>query len=169
MDFVPLPQPYEKYSINKNGEVMNNIKKNKLSIWINKQGYKYYTLRNSVLNKKRNLSMHRLLARAFIENPKNLPCVDHIDRNRKNNDLDNLRWCSYQMNAINKDSKNPLGRGITYSRNKKRFHVNLWRDRKKKWIGVYDCLEEAKKAYRNAVEEWSSTSTTKTTPNLSKF
>ncbi len=51
MDFVPLPQPYEKYSINRIGEIMN--KKSKiLKMWINHSGYKYYTLRNSLLKKK---------------------------------------------------------------------------------------------------------------------
>jgi len=35
---------------------------------------------------------HRLLALAFIPNPNNLPEVDHIDRDRGNNDLSNLRW-----------------------------------------------------------------------------
>ena len=167
MDFVVLPPPYEKYSINRIGDIMNNKRKNILSKWINRHGYKYYTLRNSKLSVKRNLSQHRLLAIAFIENPDNLPCIDHIDRNRKNNDLNNLRWCSYQMNSINKDSKNPLGRGITYSVNKKRFHVNLFRNGKKKWIGVYDTHEEAKSAYRKAVEDWyEDNKTTKTTPVL---
>ena len=58
------------------------------------------------------------------------------------------------MNSINKDCKNPLGRGITRSRNKKKYCVNLWRDRKKKWIGVYDTIEEARSAYTKAVEDW---------------
>jgi len=154
MDFVPLPQPYEKYSINEQGEVINNHTKRKLSMWINQSGYKYYTLRNQEIKKKRNLSIHRLLGRVFINNPNDYPCIDHIDRNRKNNDLSNLRWVSYQMNSINKDCKNPLGRGITRSRNKKKYCVNLWRDRKKKWIGVYDTIEEARSAYTKAVEDW---------------
>ena len=164
MDFVPLPQPYEKYSINKSGEIMNNVKKNILKMWINKSGYKYYSLRNSVLKQKRNLSMHRLLGLSFIDNPNNYPCIDHIDRNRKNNNLSNLRWVSYQMNSINKENTNPLGRGITRSRNGKRFHVNLWRDRKKKWIGAYDTHEEAKCAYRKAVEDWEEARDTENTP-----
>ena len=36
--------------------------------------------------------VHRLLAEAFIPNIDNKPTVDHIDRNRLNNDLSNLRW-----------------------------------------------------------------------------
>ena len=64
------------------------------------------------------------------------------------------------MNSINTESKNPLGRGITRSKNGKRFHVNLWRDKKKKWIGAYDTQEQAKCAYKKAVEDWEKTITT---------
>ncbi len=165
MDFYELQSPYEKYSITKSGVIINNITNHIMSEWINRFGYKYYTLRNSELKTKRNLSKHRLIAKTFIDNPKNLPCVDHIDRNKKNNELDNLRWCSYQMNSINKDSNNPLGRGITYSHNKKRYNVNLFRDGKKNWVGVYDTIVEAKKAYETAVEDWY-LQTTKTTADL---
>lgn len=42
--------------------------------------------------------IHRLVAEAFIPNPDKLPCIDHIDCNKKNNRVDNLRWCSYAEN-----------------------------------------------------------------------
>lgn len=42
--------------------------------------------------------VHRLYAEAFIPNPNNLPCVNHIDGNKLNNDLSNLEWCSYSVN-----------------------------------------------------------------------
>ena len=154
MDYFVLPYPYEKYSINELGEVINNKKQKKLAVWINKHGYKYFTLRNSKFNKKRNIAQHRLLGKIFIDNPKNLPCIDHIDRNKKNNDLDNLRWVSYQMNSLNKENKNPLGRGITKSKSGKKYCVNLFRDGVKKWIGSYDTHAEAKQAYTKAVEDW---------------
>lgn len=168
MDFYKLQPPYEMYSITKSGIVKNNISNHVMREWTNKYGYLYYTLRNSELKTKRNLSKHRLIAKTFIENPKNLPCIDHIDRNKKNNEIDNLRWSNYQMNAINRDSNNPLGRGVTRSRNKKRYNVNLWRNNKKKWIGVYDTVEEARKAYKTAVENWY-LETTKTTPDLEEI
>jgi hypothetical protein len=166
MDFVPLQPPYENYSINKNGDLINNKKQKLLRAWYNRGGYKCFTLRNWGLNIKRNLTMHRLLGLSFIPNPNNYPCIDHIDRNVKNNNLNNLRWCSHQMNTINRICKNPLGRGIEYSRNKQRFYVNLWRNRKKKYIGVYDTIEEAKKAYKNAVEEWCEENSIENTADL---
>lgn len=45
--------------------------------------------------------IHRLVANAFIPNPNNLPCIDHIDRNYLNNSADNLRWCTQKENCNN--------------------------------------------------------------------
>lgn len=42
--------------------------------------------------------IHRLVAKAFIPNPNNLPQVNHIDLNRQNNRVDNLEWCDVQHN-----------------------------------------------------------------------
>ena len=38
--------------------------------------------------------VHRLVAEAFIPNPDNLPDIDHIDENKENNHVSNLRWSS---------------------------------------------------------------------------
>lgn len=43
--------------------------------------------------------IHRLVAEAFIPNPKNLPEVNHKDENKQNNCIDNLEWCSKEYNA----------------------------------------------------------------------
>ena len=42
--------------------------------------------------------VHRLVGMAFIPNPNNLPCIDHIDGDRTNNNVDNLRWCTTKEN-----------------------------------------------------------------------
>lgn len=49
--------------------------------------------------KMHNLQLHRLIAKAFILNPNNYPCVNHIDGNKQNNNINNLEWCSYSHNT----------------------------------------------------------------------
>lgn len=48
-------------------------------------------------------AIHRLIALTYIPNPKNLPQVDHIDRNPTNNCIDNLRWVTVAENNANRD------------------------------------------------------------------
>ena len=51
--------------------------------------------------KHKNCKVHRLVAEAFIPKPENKPCIDHIDTNRENNCVENLRWVTYQENYHN--------------------------------------------------------------------
>lgn len=56
------------------------------------------------LNKHRHrkaITLHRVVATAFIENPNNYPCIDHIDGDPLNNKASNLRWCTHIMNMNN--------------------------------------------------------------------
>lgn len=49
--------------------------------------------------------VHRLVAIAFMPNPHNKPCIDHINTNKNDNRVQNLRWCTIKENA-----ENPLSR-----------------------------------------------------------
>ena len=48
---------------------------------------------------------HRILAKHFIPNPENLREVDHIDRDKANNTLENLRWVTRSQNLSNRTMK----------------------------------------------------------------
>ena len=52
-------------------------------------------MRNGKVEKRQ---VSRLVAAAFIPNPENKPCVDHIDGVRFHNFVENLRWCSINEN-----------------------------------------------------------------------
>ena len=64
---------------------------------LNPNGYLFVGL--SINHKNHNKYLHRLVAEHFISNPQNLPCVNHIDGNKLNNNVENLEWCSYSQNS----------------------------------------------------------------------
>lgn len=54
----------------------------------------YLCVTLSLCGKHINAIVHRLVAKAFVPNPKNYPEVNHIDENKLNNSVDNLEWCT---------------------------------------------------------------------------
>ena len=103
-----LIEGYENYYITSKGVVFNtnyhskgitqklkfdNSKKNK-------RGQSYLRVTLSKHSKTKRFQVHRLVAKAFIPNPENKPCVNHIDGNPSNNNVNNLEWCTYSENEL---------------------------------------------------------------------
>lgn len=89
---------FEKYEVSNLGKVRNIKSGRLLKSYLDKDGYLKHCL--SEHNKKKYLFLHRIIAIAFIDNPEEKSCVNHIDENKTNNDLSNLEWCTVKENNI---------------------------------------------------------------------
>lgn len=87
------------YLISDNGEI-KNIKVNKILQGTIRNGYKMVKL--TVGGKKKDYLVHRLVALTFLDNPYNLPQVNHKDKNKLNNSVSNLEWISIKDNMIHR-------------------------------------------------------------------
>jgi len=136
------------YKINKNGDVFS-VKKNKiLKPQLNTTGYYYVNLYKEC--KLKSSTIHRLIALHFIDNPENLPIIDHIDRNRTNNNIENLRWCTYSDNQKNKDVKGCIYKYIRKYKEDYIFYKVLVRN---KYKGVFKTYDEAEEFLKKFLEE----------------
>ena len=75
----------------------------------NGNGYMVVYLKRDT--KRKTKCVHRLVAEVFIDNPNNLPEVNHIDGNKQNNHVDNLEWCTTSENI-----KHAYRIGLNYPR-----------------------------------------------------
>lgn len=150
-DFVPVKGYEDLYLISREGEIYSLITHKIMSPFRNSAGYE--CLRLTKDKKFKHKSIHRLLAEAFIPNPENKPCIDHIDGNPRNNSLSNLRWCTVKENSNNpitkwrnqslrqpwpKMSEDAIRKRSTKSR---KPVVQFSRDGK--YIKTWDCIKEA--------------------------
>ena len=80
--------------------------------------YGYYQIGLYGADKKQHwYLLHRLIAKAFLPNPDNLPDVAHKDENCKNNNLDNLQWTSKKDNNNMPLHKQRISEGKTGKKN----------------------------------------------------
>lgn len=97
LEFEEYKEIFPSYYISNFGNIKHD--NNFLKKCIHSNGYEQVNIR--IGNKYVTKLIHRLVAVAFITNPDNKPCVDHIDGNKRNNYVSNLRWVTPVENANN--------------------------------------------------------------------
>ena len=90
---------YENYLIFEDGSIINTITGKKAKPTL--ANTDYYVIGLTSDRKRKLFLLHRLIALAFIPNPDNKPFVDHINRNRGDNRIENLRWATFKENTHN--------------------------------------------------------------------
>ncbi len=118
MNWKPI-ENYPNYEISDCGMVLSHNIGNILKPGKNTEGYLLVILCKN--GEKKTCKIHRLVAQAFIPNPENKKCVDHINRDKTNNHIDNLRWATHSENGQNKgyQCNNKLGiKNIYYCKTK---------------------------------------------------
>lgn len=90
---------YERLYYVSNTGLVKNIKKNKLlKPIITDSGYLKVSLWDNDKKERKYKRIHRLVADAFLNNKKGLKEVNHKDENKKNNNVNNLEWCTHEQN-----------------------------------------------------------------------
>lgn len=133
---------YENYYIDENGNIYNLNTNKKLQGSIGENGYKYYRLSKN--GSKKMFYAHRLVAEAFIENPNNLPVVNHIDGNKINNHVSNLEWVSYSENVSHWHKNSNIQRkNIEYY--KENLPNEVWKEYKNYYVSSLGRIRHKKK------------------------
>ncbi len=85
------------YKVSNKGRLYSIKRKRKMNPTISKNGYKRVKL--YINGKFKTVFVHRIVAKAFLNNPENYPVVNHLDENKLNNNVENLQWCTQKQNV----------------------------------------------------------------------
>jgi hypothetical protein len=130
--------------------ITNRVLKEKFnSMHLKRDGYHSVLLRKPGV--KKTISLHRIVAKAFLENFENKKVVNHIDGNKLNNRIDNLEWVSHRENSCHYYSKINCGTliGVHYRKDRNTYTAHIHVNGTKIWIGQYDTKEKAYEARLN--------------------
>jgi hypothetical protein len=138
---------YDNYSVSSFGRVRNDTTGRILKNTVNGHGYCMVGL--YINGNRKVMTVHKLVANAFIDNPNNKKCVDHINNDKLNNNLTNLRYASHTENGQNRlmSKNNTSGaKGIGFNKQVKKWMANIRIDGILIHLGYFDDIEDAKKA-----------------------
>jgi hypothetical protein len=144
---------YPNYLIYDDGRVYSKKYKRFMKPQLNKQT-NYYMVCLYKNKKPKYCYIHRLIALHYIPLIDEKDMVDHIDRNKTNNDISNLRWVNNSENQINTEvkSNNKLGHKNIRLLKCNTYNVRIMRNCKFVYNKTFKTLEEAIIARDNYVE-----------------
>jgi hypothetical protein len=147
--FLNIPD-CEGYEVSNYGNIRNNQTRCKvLSYYSTNKGYIQVNIK--VRGKNRNFFLHRLVAITFLPRIRGKDYVDHIDRDKTNNHVSNLRWVTARENNYHKEVMSNTGyRNITEIRG--RFYVVIEVNRKR-FKKSTSTIEEAVKYRENIYQQ----------------
>jgi hypothetical protein len=155
---------FPRYYVDKTGRIYSEKTKKILKEFSNRCGYSVVCLYNKKYKNGGYRGVHRLVAIAFIENPKQKKCVNHKDGNKRNNHVSNLEWCTHSENQIHAYKNELMSRGsknnkkqskymnVSWSAWAKKWVAGITRNNKTKHLGYFKDEEEAGKAVTNYIK-----------------
>ena len=151
--FVPLIE-YPNYAVSNYGNVKILKTDRILKPGIDTNGYYIVILTKDKIRYTK--TIHKLVLTTFENNPENKKCIDHIDNNRLNNELFNLRFATYSENSYNSklNNKNTSGtKGISFNKKYNKWEAYIMINYKKNHLGSFENIEDAKKARQEKSKE----------------
>ena len=135
---------FENYSVSDFGNVRNDKTGRILKGRAGGCGYVSVDLKRNTLSNYK--CIHRLVAQAFLPNPDNKPQVDHIDNNKVNNRLLNLRWATNSQNQQNRSigRNNTSGtKGVSWNNKSNKWTAQIKINGKKIHLGSFINKDDA--------------------------
>ena len=143
---------YLNYQVSNTGYV-RNANNGELVQQRKRSGYWIVHVRTDV--KRTTCSVHRLVAKSFIANPDNKSQVDHINNNKDNNCMNNLRQATHQENQRTKQKTlRPTTSnfvGVCWNKYHQQWQAKISINKKRIHIGYFDDPKDAARAYNERV------------------
>ncbi len=134
---------FNNYEVSSYGNVRNIKTKRVLKPHLRKD---YYEIRLSVCNVSTTITLHKLVANTFLDNPNDKDCIDHIDNDKLNNNITNLRYATKSENQYNRkiNKNNTSGfKGVSYHSKTQKWDANIKIDGITVHLGRFTNKEDA--------------------------
>lgn len=131
---------FENYEVSNLGNVRHGSKE--IKGCLDTYGYRQVNLYKNTTRYTR--KVYRLVLEAFNPNSDNKPQIDHINRIRTDDRLENLRWVTASENCRNKYGYSEDMHGISWSKKNSKYVVKFVKDNKEVYFGSCSTIEDAK-------------------------